>query len=132
MSYAVTDPLTGEIVKTYETISDADLQSAIASANDTYRTWSKNSTVAERAALIRRVGELHNERAQELGEIIVREMGKPIEQAVGEVEFSAAIYQYYADNAEDLLKDEPIELLDGEGSAFIRRSSVGLLLGIMP
>src|SRR5213078_127751 len=61
-----------------------------------------------------------------------REMGKPIAQAVGEVEFSAAIYQYYVDNAAKLLKDEPIELLDGEGSAFIRRSSVGLLLGIMP
>src|SRR3712207_1192332 len=59
-------------------------------------------------------------------------MGKPIEQAVGEVEFSAAIYRFYADNAEQLLADEPIELLDGDGSAFIRRSSVGLLLGIMP
>src|SRR6185503_8707873 len=55
-----------------------------------------------------------------------------IEQAVGEVEFSAAIYQFYADNAERLMADEPIELLDGEGSAFVRRSSVGLLLGIMP
>jgi len=132
MSYAVTDPLTGEIVKTYETISDADLQSAIASAHDTYRTWSKNSTVAERAALIRRVGELHNERAQELGEIIVREMGKPIEQAVGEVEFAAAIYEYYADNAESLMADEKIDLLAGEGSAFIRRSALGVLLGIMP
>jgi len=69
---------------------------------------------------------------QELAEIIVREMGKPIEQATGEVEFAAAIYQYYADNAADLLKDEPIDLLEGDGSAFIRRSSVGLLLGIMP
>jgi succinate-semialdehyde dehydrogenase/glutarate-semialdehyde dehydrogenase len=59
-------------------------------------------------------------------------MGKPIEQAVGEVEFSAAIYAYYADNAESLLADEPIELLEGEGSAFIRRSSIGVLLGIMP
>ena len=59
-------------------------------------------------------------------------MGKPIEQAVGEVEFSAAIYEFYADNAEKLLADEPIELLDGEGSAFVRRSSVGVLLGIMP
>jgi succinate-semialdehyde dehydrogenase/glutarate-semialdehyde dehydrogenase len=59
-------------------------------------------------------------------------MGKPIEQAVGEVEFSAAIYQYYADNAVKLLADEPIDLLEGEGSAFIRRSSLGVLLGIMP
>ena len=50
-------------------------------------------------------------------------MGKPIEQALGEVDFCAAIYEYYADNAEELLADEPIELLDGEGSAVIRRSS---------
>ena len=49
-------------------------------------------------------------------------MGKPIEQAQGEVEFSAAIYQYYADNAAKLLEDEPIELLEGEGSAFVRRT----------
>jgi succinate-semialdehyde dehydrogenase/glutarate-semialdehyde dehydrogenase len=59
-------------------------------------------------------------------------MGKPIEQAVGEVEFTAAIYEYYADNGVALMKDEPIDLLDGDGSAFVRRSSVGLLLGIMP
>ncbi len=59
-------------------------------------------------------------------------MGKPIEQASGEVEFAAAIFQYYADNGAGLMKDEPIELLEGEGSAFVRRSSVGLLLGIMP
>ncbi len=39
-------------------------------------------------------------------------MGKPIEQALGEVDFSAAIYDYYADNAEAFLADEPIELLD--------------------
>jgi succinate-semialdehyde dehydrogenase/glutarate-semialdehyde dehydrogenase len=82
--------------------------------------------------VIRRVGDLHTERRQELAEIIVREMGKPIEQALGEVDFAAAIYTYYADNAADLLKDEPIDLLEGDGSAIIRRSSVGLLLGIMP
>src|SRR4051812_38378835 len=130
--YAVVDPATGETIKEYPTISDADLDAAIGRAHGAHEGWSKGRTVAERAALIRRVGELHDERKQQLGEIISREMGKPIEQAVGEVEFSAAIYAYYADNAEQLLADEPIELLDGEGSAFIRRSSVGLLLGIMP
>ncbi|MBM7831889.1 succinate-semialdehyde dehydrogenase/glutarate-semialdehyde dehydrogenase [Agromyces cerinus] len=132
MPYAVTNPATGETVESYDTITDEGLQAAIAAATETHRTWSKNTTVAERAALVRRVAELHNERAQELGEIIVREMGKPIEQAVGEVEFSAAIYEYYADNAESLLADEKIDLLAGEGSALIRRSSLGPLLGIMP
>jgi succinate-semialdehyde dehydrogenase/glutarate-semialdehyde dehydrogenase len=130
--YAVVDPATGETIKEYPTISDSDLDAAIGRAHAAHEGWSKGKTVAERAAVIRRVAELHNERKQELGEIIVREMGKPIEQAVGEVEFAGAIYEYYADNAESLLADEPIDLLEGEGSAFIRRSSVGVLLGIMP
>ncbi|TAM66619.1 MAG: NAD-dependent succinate-semialdehyde dehydrogenase [Microbacteriaceae bacterium] len=131
-AYAVINPATGETLKTYPTITDAELESAIAAADAAHRTWSRSSTVAGRAALIRRVGELHAERRQELAEIIVREMGKPIEQALGEVDFSADIYAYYADNAESLLRDEPIALLAGEGSALIRRSSLGVLLGIMP
>jgi succinate-semialdehyde dehydrogenase/glutarate-semialdehyde dehydrogenase len=130
--YAVVNPATGLTVRTYPTITDAELRDAIASADDAHRTWSASSTVAERAALVRRVGELHVERARQLGEIIVREMGKPIAQAVGEVEFCAAIYKFYADNAESLMADEPIALLAGEGSAVMRRGSLGVLLGIMP
>ena len=59
-------------------------------------------------------------------------MGKPIGQARGEIAFCASIYEFYADNAEALMADEPIELMGGEGSAFVRRSSLGVLLGIMP
>jgi succinate-semialdehyde dehydrogenase/glutarate-semialdehyde dehydrogenase len=130
--YAVVDPATGEAIKEYPTMSDGELREAIARADETHRTWSETSTVQERAALIRRVAELHTERREVLGEVIGREMGKPIEQALGEVDFSAAIYEYYADNAQEIMADEPIKLLDGEGSAVVRRSSYGVLLGIMP
>ena len=130
--YAVVNPATGETVKSYSTISDQDLADAIGRADKAHREWSASTTVQERAALVRRVGELHAEQRQRLGEIIVREMGKPIEQAVGEVDFCVAIYDFYADNAVKLLSDEPIELLEGDGSAFVRRSSYGVLLGIMP
>jgi succinate-semialdehyde dehydrogenase / glutarate-semialdehyde dehydrogenase len=130
--YAVINPATGESVKTYPTISDDDLRAAIGRVDAAHREWTSSTTVEERAALIRRVAELHNEHRQRLGEIIVREMGKPIEQAVGEVEFCVAIYEFYADNGPKLLADEPIDLLEGEGSAFVRRSSYGPLLGIMP
>ncbi|MBI3224758.1 MAG: NAD-dependent succinate-semialdehyde dehydrogenase [Mycolicibacterium cosmeticum] len=130
--YAVVDPSTGKLVKEYPTATDAQIEAAVASAAKAHREWSRASTVAERAALIRRVAELHEERKDELARIIQREMGKPLDQSVGEVEFSAAIYQYYADNAEKFLADEPITLLEGDGSALIRRSSVGVLLGIMP
>src|ERR671927_1825265 len=130
--YAVVDPATGETVKEYPTITDDELRDAIARADRAHREWSKATSVADRAALVRRVGELHSERRKELAEIIVAEMGKPVRQARGEVDFCASIYGFYADNAEALMADEPIELLGGEGSAVVRRSSLGVLLGIMP
>ena len=113
-------------------IGDAELADAIATADRAHREWSRTATIEERAALVRRVGELHLERRGELAEIIVREMGKPVDQALGEVDFCSEIYQYYADNASTLLADEPISLSEGDGSAFVRRSSVGVILGIMP
>jgi succinate-semialdehyde dehydrogenase/glutarate-semialdehyde dehydrogenase len=131
-TYAVVNPATGETIKEYPEIGDAELRAAIDRAAEASRTWSRSSTVAERAALVRRVGELHSERRQQLAEIIVREMGKPIEQALMEVDFAAEIYGYYADSAEALMADEPIELLGGEGTALVRRSAFGVLLGIMP
>ena len=130
--YAVTNPATGERVAEYPTIGDAALADAVAIADRAHREWSRATTTEERATLVRRVGQLHTERREELAEIIVREMGKPTEQALGEVDFCAAIYEYYATEATNLLADEPITLSDGEGSAFVRRSSVGVLLGIMP
>ena len=130
--YAVVNPATGDVVQEYPTATDKQIEDALASAQKAYREWSKNSTVAQRAALIRKVAALHTERRQELAEIINREMGKEIESALGEIDFSAAIYEYYADNAEKFLADETIDLLYGEGSAIIRRGPVGVLLGIMP
>ncbi len=131
-SYAVVNPATGEKVKEYPEISDEELRAAIGRADEASRTWPGSTSVAERGALVRRVGELHSERREQLAEIIVREMGKPIEQALGEVDFTAEIYDFYAENAESLMADEPIELLGGEGTAVIRRSPFGVLIGIMP
>ncbi|HET7122459.1 MAG TPA: NAD-dependent succinate-semialdehyde dehydrogenase [Solirubrobacterales bacterium] len=131
-TYAVVNPATGEKIKEYPEIGDDELRAAIGRADEASRSWAASTSVAERAALVRKGGELHSERRQELAEIIVREMGKPIEQALGEVDFAAEIYGFYADNAEDLLADEPIKLAGGEGTAVIRRSPFGVLLGIMP
>ena len=130
--YAVVNPATGAVIKEYPTISDADLDTAMARAYAARGPWGRGTTVAERAEIIRRVAQLHEQRKLELGEIIAREMGKPVAQGVGEVEFSAAIYEYYADHAEEFLADEPIDLLAGEGTAVIRKSPYGVLLGIMP
>jgi succinate-semialdehyde dehydrogenase/glutarate-semialdehyde dehydrogenase len=130
--YAVINPATGETIREYPEISDEVLSSAIAAAEGAHKEWGLKTSVAERAALVKKVAEFHSERRETLAEIIVREMGKPMDQALGEVDFCVDIWGFYADNAEEFLKDEPIKLMAGEGTAVIRRASVGPLLGIMP
>ena len=131
-SYAVVNPATGDKVKEYPEASDADLSAAIAAAEKAHAEWSRTSSVADRAGLIQKVADFHGERREELAAIAVKEMGKPMEQALGEVDFCVDIYGYYAERAEEFMKDEPIDLLAGDGSALIRRTSMGPLIGIMP
>ncbi|MBC7441040.1 MAG: aldehyde dehydrogenase family protein, partial [Ramlibacter sp.] len=130
--YAVTNPATGASESSFTLATDAEVIAAIEAADRAHSEFSRGTSVGERAALMQRVADLHTERREHLAELIVREMGKPVEQALGEVDFSADIYSYYATHGEAFLADEPIELLGGEGSAFIRNASLGVLLGVMP
>lgn len=129
-TYAVNDPSTNQLVEQFDTDTNEKIVAAIESAEHAYRHWSRKTTAEERAKLVARVAELHLERANTLAEIISQEMGKPIEQAKGEVEFSASIYEYYADNGSGFLEDEPLEN-DGVRT-FIRKQGLGVILGIMP
>jgi len=131
-SFAVVNPATGELLEEFPEIGAAELDAALAAADGAHRTWSRSTTAAQRAELVRRVGELHSERREELADIIVTEMGKPRDQALGEIDFCADIYSYYADNGPSLLADEAIELSGGSGSALVRYQSLGVILGIMP
>lgn len=128
--YAVVNPATGETLATYPTIGDADLDAAVGRAHAAARSW-RVTPPSERAAVIRRIAELHRERRDELAAIIVREMGKPLAAAEGEVDFAADIVEYYADHIDQITGDTPIDIL-GEGTAVIRRAPIGVLLGIMP
>ena len=128
--YAVVNPATGETLATYDTMTDAEVDARIGSADAAFRDW-RVTPVAERAALLRRVAELHRERRDELAATMVREMGKPLAAALGEVDFAADITEFYADNVDKITGDQPFDIL-GEGTALIRRSPIGVLLGIMP
>ena len=129
--YAVINPATGETLATYPVATAEQLEQALEKADAAARGWGRSSRVADRAALLRRAAELHRERRDELGAIIVREMGKTLAGAVGEVDFAADITEFYADNAERIMADQPIDIL-AEGTAVIRKSPLGVLLGIMP
>jgi succinate-semialdehyde dehydrogenase/glutarate-semialdehyde dehydrogenase len=130
--YAVVDPATGKTLSEYPSLTDTELTEKLDLAAAAHRTWGRTSSPAQRAALLRKAGALFAERREELATIISREMGKPVSQGVLEVDFAAAIFEYYADLAETFLADEPVPLAWGEGSAVVRRQALGVLLGVMP
>ncbi len=118
--YTVVNPATGETLASYPLATDAEVEAAIAAADAAYRGWGRTSTPAERAELLRAVARLHRERRDELAAIIVREMGKPLAAALGEVDFAADITEYNADHVDDMTADQPLSI-DGDGTAVIRR-----------
>jgi len=131
MAYAVSNPLTGKTGQTFPTFDAAQVEHAVAAADRAHREWSSSTTPAQRGELLRKAAQLHRDRRDELADLIVEEMGKIREGALGEVDFAADILDYYADNAEQICSDQPLTIL-GDGTAVIRRTSLGPLLGIMP
>lgn len=131
MAYAVTNPLTGQTGRTFPTFTAEQVEEAVAAADRAHREWSSSTTPAQRAELLRAAAQLHRDRREQLADLIVEEMGKIREGALGEVDFAADILDFYADNAEAITSDQPLSIL-GDGTAVIRRTSLGPLLGIMP
>jgi len=130
MMYRVVNPATGQVEKEYPTATDAQIGEILGRADRGYRAW-RRTAMTERADILRRVAQIYKDRSAELGSIITREMGKTTAEARGELKITVAIYRYYADNGADLLKDEPLQSRT-PGSAWIRKSPIGALLGIMP
>lgn len=128
--YATVNPATGELIRGFETISDADAEKALIRAHEAYLDWRK-ADLKERAAVIGRVADLFRQNATELAQLMTLEMGKPVTQAKGEIELSASIFEYYATKGPELLGDEVLDIA-GSGKAVVRTAPIGVLLGIMP
>lgn len=127
--YQVKNPATGEVEATFPMLSDSEVAEAIDTVEEGYRSWIQ-LPLSERQAIIWKAADLFEERKQELAAIIAREMGKPVSQGIGEVETSRDIFRYYADNAEEFLANEELDI-DG-GRALLQKKPIGPLVGIMP
>ncbi|WP_342777741.1 NAD-dependent succinate-semialdehyde dehydrogenase [Roseovarius arcticus] len=129
MTYQSFNPATGKLLKKFEELSDAQLETKLAKANECFAQWKKTS-FAERAKIIGKAGELLHERVEELAKTMTLEMGKRIDEARGEVEFSANIMAYYAKNAESFLADT--ELNPELGDGHMESSPIGVVFGVEP
>jgi succinate-semialdehyde dehydrogenase / glutarate-semialdehyde dehydrogenase len=129
MAIASINPATGEVLRRFEELSDAQVEQKIALATATFAQYRKTS-YSERAAKMLRAAEILEKEKDAFGRTMTLEMGKTLRSAVAEAAKCATACRYYAENAERILADEVVET--GSGRSFVRYLPIGPILAVMP
>ncbi len=129
MSYQSLNPATGKLLKKFDELTDKELETKIAAAAACFETWRKK-TYAERAAVVAKAAAIMHAKADEFAHTMTLEMGKRINEARGEVEFSSNILAYYAKNAERFLA--PVKLHPSLGEGHMESSPIGVVFCVEP
>ncbi len=123
------NPATEEVMATFEEMSDAEVERALAQAQAAFEQW-RTTSLTERAARLRQVAAYLRTHRDELARLATLEMGKPIVQAEAEIEKSALGCEYYAENAARFLAEEPIPTNAAE--SYVAYTPLGVILAVMP
>ena len=123
------NPATGEPGKSYEPHSLAHALSAAAAARSAQLEW-RRTALDQRAAIIRRAGQILRSRHDELAQLMTDEMGKTLDDGRAEVEKCAFHCDWFADHGEEYLRHEPADI--GGGEAFVTFNPLGVILAVMP
>ena len=129
MPLTSTNPATGEILGTYEELTDDELESRLARAAATSMRQRRTS-VAERARPMLRLAELLERDRLRHARLMTAEMGKTLASALAEADKCAGTCRHYATHAEQYLADRPIAT-EAERS-YVRQLPLGVVLGVMP
>lgn len=127
--FVSTNPSTGQIINTYETISSDEIDKKIDLAQITFETW-RQSNFKVRTELLTNVAKKLKEQREELAKMMSLEMGKRISEGLAEIDKCALVCEYYANNSESLLKDE-IVVTEAKKS-YVTFTPMGVVLAIMP
>ncbi|RPM29639.1 NAD-dependent succinate-semialdehyde dehydrogenase [Pseudomonas aeruginosa] len=132
MAYATINPYTGELLKTFPEATDAQVEQALDDAHNAFLDW-KERSFTERGDILQRAADLLRSQADDYAHLLTLEMGKITAEALGEVEISARILEYYAKHAEALLAPEKLPVADpSEGDATLVHEPLGIILAIEP
>jgi len=123
------NPATGETLRTFEALTDAQIDEKIARADTAYRAY-RHTSFAERAGWLEAAAEILEAEQDQFGRIMTLEMGKPIGAARAEAAKCAMGCRFYAEHGERLLADEPLDA--GPGRSYIRYQPIGPVLAVMP
>ncbi|WP_373058261.1 NAD-dependent succinate-semialdehyde dehydrogenase [Zunongwangia sp. H14] len=123
------NPYNGQEIQKFEEYTKDQIDEALEKATLTFKSWRKTS-FTERSKLMKAAAEELKENKQEYAKDITLEMGKPIKQAVSEIEKCAWVCEYYAENAEEQLADEKIAT--DAADSYVRYEPLGVVLAVMP
>jgi succinate-semialdehyde dehydrogenase/glutarate-semialdehyde dehydrogenase len=129
MAIASINPVTGELLKTFTPLSDAELEQKIALADHTFATY-RRSKFADRSRWMYQAADILEAKKTELAIIMTLEMGKTLKSAIAEVEKCAHLCRFYAEHAPQFLADTPATT--DASRTIIRYQPLGAILAVMP
>jgi succinate-semialdehyde dehydrogenase/glutarate-semialdehyde dehydrogenase len=129
MPIATTNPATGEVIQTFQPLSDAEIEQKLQAAVTAFQAG-RTTPFPERARRMLKAADILERDKDKFAHLMTLEMGKPYKAAVAEATKCAGGCRYYAENAENFLTDEVIET--GAKKSFVRYRPIGPILAVMP
>ncbi|HZO19812.1 MAG TPA: aldehyde dehydrogenase family protein, partial [Gemmatimonadaceae bacterium] len=129
MSLRSVNPANGELLGTFEEHTSSEVDARVAKAQGAWRRW-RTTSFAQRATIMVRAAELLETERRALGELMTREMGKPVRAAMEEAAKCATACRYYAEHAERHLSRRDVRTEDKE--SFVLFQPIGIVLAVMP
>lgn len=129
MGIATINPATGETLKTFQPLTDAEIAAKLKQAQTAFAEY-RWMSLEVRSHFLQAAADLLDRQKTEYARLMTLEMGKPLQSAIAEVEKCALVCRYYAEHAADFLADVAVET---EAShSFIRYQPLGIILAVMP
>ncbi|MCT8340311.1 NAD-dependent succinate-semialdehyde dehydrogenase [Flavobacteriaceae bacterium TK19130] len=123
------NPYTGEAIQSFKNHTKKEIEDILQKADKRFYSWRETSFAERKNLMMAAARELENNK-REYAETMTQEMGKPIRQAIAEIEKCAWVCEYYAENAEDHLSDETIRT--DASKSYVSYEPLGVVLAVMP
>ncbi len=129
MAIATINPATGELLKTFEPLTAAEVENKLQRAAEAFRSYRKTS-FAERARWLLRTADILEAQKERYARMMTTEMGKTFKSAVEEAQKCAWVSRYYAEHGAEFLADEVVNT--GARRSYVRYQPLGAVLAVMP
>ncbi len=129
MPITTINPASGTLERSFVPLNPQEVERILVKISHASHTW-RATPIAKRKVYLKAVSQKLRKQSRECAEMITREMGKPISQSLAEIEKSAWVCDYYAENAAKLLKPDRIKTESRK--SYVRFDPLGVILAVMP